>query len=99
MVIRLASPSPDTQFMTRARLLWITLILPVLLVIWLVWNTQIPLGVVGEWVWEREPLVDPWFLAMIPALVAGIVYMTFVWFGAPRFLRCSTVEAWMWLTG
>ena len=79
--------------MPRSRLLWITLVLPALLVIWFVWNTQVPLGVPGEWVWDRQELNDPWYLTMIPAVVAGVLFMTFVWWGAPRLSRCSRGEA------
>ncbi len=80
--------------MPRSRLLWITLVLPVLLVIWYVCNTDRPLGVLGEWVWERQDLEpeSPWYLAMIPAAATGVVFMTYVWLGAPRIARCSKAE-------
>jgi methylthioxylose transferase len=51
------------------------------------WGTAVPLGVPGEWVWERIPLADLGGSLIAGALVAlvGAVYVAFVARGASRF--------------
>ncbi|MFN7768133.1 MAG: hypothetical protein ACK5UC_13095 [Planctomycetaceae bacterium] len=58
---------------------WGSLLLACCAAIHVVWNTDLPLGIPGEWVWPRIESPEPfvWRL-VIPALV-GLIYLGFVW--------------------
>ena len=67
------------------------------------WMTQIPLGVPGEWVWKRIDVadaetVDVW-LGLLTGLLAGSAYIGFVWLGVRRLDRASHAETGAWLAG
>lgn len=65
------------------------------------WGTALPLGIPGEWVWERLP-ADPQTVAnLLLAGVAAALYLGFAIVGERRLVRPSTssVEATVWLIG
>jgi len=67
------------------------------------WLTEVPLGVPGEWTWDRIR-VDPTELpeTLLGALFAGLVaaiYVGIAWLGAQRMPRCRRPECALWLTG
>ena len=65
----------------------------------LFWFSQIPLGVTGEWTWERIPFMRP---EMIPGwIVAGIAFGVFllaVLLGLSRIKYANHFELSIWLT-
>ena len=69
----------------------------------LLWFTDLPLGIPGEWTWARVPLEAGqtrellWGLAI--AGFGGVVYLAFAAFGARRVARASRFEAAAWLGG
>ncbi|QDU38196.1 hypothetical protein Mal4_25210 [Maioricimonas rarisocia] len=64
----------------------------------LLWLTDLPLGVPGEWTWDRIAYevfpLGGWFLAA----VAGAAYLGFVRFGASRIESTSRLKQAGWLT-
>jgi hypothetical protein len=85
--------------MPRFRFLLVMLIVSTLLVIGVVWQTAWPLGIPGEWTWDRLPLAEPWFLAVIPSTIAAIIYMTFIWLAAPRLSQDRSLATGLRLCG
>ena len=75
-------------------------LLTAMITIGLFWFSQIPLGVPGEWTWQRIPFVR---LEMIPAwIVAGIaffVYLFVILTGLSRIKFCYRWELSIWLLG
>ncbi|WP_339907467.1 hypothetical protein [Symmachiella dynata] len=70
-----------------------------LLVSGAIWFTDIPLGIPGEWVWDRiGPPLD-WGLTLIMAGVCGAIYFTYVWAGEARIVKCRSFETGLWLCG
>ncbi|WP_339729962.1 hypothetical protein [uncultured Gimesia sp.] len=71
-----------------------------ILTIGLFWFTQLPLGIPGEWTWERIPFVRP---EMIPGwIVAGIafgVYLLAALLGLSRIKYANQFELSIWLAG
>jgi hypothetical protein len=66
------------------------------------WLTDIPLGVPGEWAWERISATDVGsevVLGAVQSLIAGIVYILIAWLGSRRIASCSKVEVACWLVG
>lgn len=66
------------------------------------WSTAIPLGVSGEWTWERIEIADQKqeaILGAIQASIAGVVYILFAWLGAKRIGFVRRTEVAGWLTG
>jgi len=86
----MSTPAPPQPPLFLSRILGFagTLLLACWAAMHVVWNTNLPLGIPGEWVWPRidspEPLV--WRL-LIPAVV-GLIYLGFVW------RACEAVESW-----
>ncbi|MCA9018259.1 MAG: hypothetical protein KDA77_23255, partial [Planctomycetaceae bacterium] len=75
-------------------------LLAAIITIGLFWFTQIPLGIPGEWTWERIPFVGP---ELIPGwIVSGIaftVYLLAALLGLSRITYCNRGELSLWLTG
>ncbi|WP_437206105.1 hypothetical protein [Planctomicrobium sp. SH664] len=64
----------------------------------LLWGTTWPLGVRGEWTWERiGDGFDP--LAVLVALVVGGLLLGYVWFGARLMPTASAGRRWGLLAG
>jgi hypothetical protein len=69
----------------------------------ILWLTDIPLGVPGEWAWSRIPTASAeWtllILGWISAAVVGAVYLGFAVVGATRLAQARRVESAAWLAG
>jgi hypothetical protein len=83
---------------------WLSLIAGVIGTQYLLWFTQVPLGIPGEWDWHRlEPEPDTgWNL--LGAAMTAVLYMAFVAAGGRRLARSmpgrqATVEVAVWLAG
>ena len=80
---------------------WSGIIAGSLISLGLLWGTAIPLGIPGEWTWDRMP-ADPQTAAnLFIAGVAAALYLGFVILGERR-LSLSTITAWetsAWLIG
>jgi len=66
------------------------------------WLTEIPLGVPGEWTWERISSADVGaevVLGAVQSAIAGIVYILIAWLGSRRIASCSRIELVGWLLG
>lgn len=66
-------------------------------VIGLVWRTEWPLGVPGEWTWTRAAPSPPVSLTFASLAVAGFGYLVIVWLGGTRIERASWFERAVWL--
>lgn len=68
----------------------------------ILWLTDIPLGVPGEWVWKRIDYHDA-IATALPGLIqtgiVGAVYVAVVWFGLRRVPHCRRLELAAWLGG
>jgi methylthioxylose transferase len=60
-------------------------------------SDRIPLGVSGEWTWDRIPLEPASRLAALVALLAGAIYVGFATLGAVRMERAGRLERRAWL--
>ena len=82
----------------RLRLLMLALVVGA---IWLLWFTNIPLGVPGEWVWNRfdrnaaDAVDTVW--GLVTSLLVGAAYTGFVYLGGRRMARASTIRQLLWL--
>ena len=68
------------------------------------WLTNIPLGIPGEWTWDRIAPADAagateFVLGAAQAAIAGVVYILVAWQGSKRIATCSRVELAGWLVG
>lgn len=68
------------------------------------WLTNIPLGIPGEWTWDRIAPTDAageseFVLGAAQAAIAGVVYILVVWLGSKRIATCSRMELASWLVG
>lgn len=66
------------------------------------WLTDIPLGVPGEWAWERIATADveaEVVLGAVHSLIVGVVYILVAWLGSRRIANCSRTELAGWLLG
>ena len=67
--------------------------------IWLLWGTEYPLGVPGEWTWSRLKLTDSFWLDLLPAFITGgllIGYFGLTWEKNPA---NRPYQSFFWLTG
>ena len=68
----------------------------------ILWLTDIPLGIPGEWTWERIPTDDARIELILGAAqsgIAGVVYILMAWLGSRRIANCSRTEVAGWLIG
>ncbi len=68
----------------------------------ILWLMNIPLGVPGEWTWERISSTDveaEVVLGAVQSLIAGVVYILVAWLGSRRIANCSRTELAAWLLG
>lgn len=83
----------------RFRILF-SFLLTAIITISLFWFSQIPLGVPGEWTWQRIPFSGP---EIIPGwMVSGIsffVYLFIILIGLSRIKFCTRWELSIWLFG
>ena len=66
------------------------------------WLTDIPLGIPGEWTWERISSADAGAelaLGAVQSAIAGVVYILIAWLGSRRIASCSRLELVGWLLG
>lgn len=75
------------------------LFIPAAAAIGLIWWTEVPLGVPGEWTWARAAPSPPVVVTFAQVLLAGIGYLWFVWFGANRIERSRPISRAAWLVG
>lgn len=64
----------------------------------LLWCTNAPLGIPGEWTWARTSLDVGVWTAVLTGLVTVALYTALVWAGAWRMRRAGTIEVAAWLT-
>ena len=62
-------------------------------------NGSIPLGIPGEWTWNRVPPAAPTWLLLIVPCIAALCYLAYVRVGATRIGNCGRVELAGWLAG
>lgn len=78
---------------------WVSIVVVAIVTVAFLWGTPIPLGIPGEWTWERMP-ADPQTVAnLLLAGVAAAMYLGFVMVGERRLARSttSTLETAAWL--
>jgi hypothetical protein len=66
------------------------------------WLSDIPLGIPGEWTWERISTADAGsevLLGAAQSAIAGVVYILVAWLGSRRIGTCSRAELTSWLVG
>lgn len=66
------------------------------------WLTDIPLGIPGEWIWNRIDYQDDSttvLLGLAQTAIVGVVYLAVVWLGLRRITHCRRVEGAAWLCG
>ncbi|MGZ0173600.1 MAG: hypothetical protein ACKVHE_29115 [Planctomycetales bacterium] len=66
------------------------------------WLSDIPLGVPGEWAWERISTSDAGsevLLGVAQSAIAGVVYILVAWLGSRRIATCTRAELTSWLVG
>ncbi|MFT5322834.1 MAG: hypothetical protein ACI8P0_000675 [Planctomycetaceae bacterium] len=65
------------------------------------WLTDIPLGIPGEWTWERisSSAGAEIVLGAVQSAIAGVVYILIAWLGSRRIANCSRIELVGWLLG
>jgi hypothetical protein len=78
---------------------WSSLIVPVLLIIWGAWFGRFPLGVPGEWEWNRIDFVGSLAATLAPPLVCALLYVGFVRLGGRCIARSPAAESAAWLGG
>src|SRR5262249_30872406 len=83
----------------RRFVFWFSLIPPALAVVWATWWGNFPLGVPGEWEWNRIEQSASAALVFFPPLVAAALFIAFVAFALPRVERARPVELAGWLCG
>lgn len=59
------------------------------------WGTTIPLGIPGEWTWQRAIPSGDFSWSLIPAGMWIVVLGLYVWFGALRFADAKRTSSWM----
>lgn len=75
------------------------LVLAVLVVAWGAGLASFPLGVPGEWEWNRVKPSEPLALALVPVLTAAALYLGFVWLGGKYVENCRRPGLIAWLGG
>ncbi len=65
------------------------------------WGTSLPLGIPGQWVWERLPADAQTIPNLMLAAFAAGAYLLFVIFGERRFAQptMTVMEAALWVSG
>lgn len=64
------------------------------------WLTSIPLGIPGEWTWERispDDAADEVMLGAVQAAIVGVVFVLVAWLGSRRIRNCTRLELTGWL--
>lgn len=64
---------------------------------WLLWGSDRPLGVPGEWTWPRIPFDAETIAGWLTALLAGALYFAFVLFGGRRIEHSGRGLAGLWV--
>lgn len=82
-------------------LFWLAQLAGVAATIWLLWGSEIPLGVPNEWVWDRMTLdaaeLKTTSLGWVIAGIATVVYLIFCLFADRRVLEANRWEMTGWL--
>jgi methylthioxylose transferase len=58
---------------------------------WLLWLSQIPLGIPEEWTWARARFETADLWNLLPAMLVGAGYLWFVWRGSASIERTSLI--------
>ncbi len=68
----------------------------------LLWLTQVPLGVPGEWEWRRigaeGAQLREGVVGAVTAAIGASLYLAVVWLGAKRLVDCARLETATWLS-
>lgn len=64
----------------------------------LLWWSDVPLGVPGEWTWARIPVDGGLWVTVLTGFLAVALYASLVWAGAQRVRRARLLETTAWLT-
>lgn len=75
------------------------LFIPSGLVAWAVLYGTFPLGVPGEWTWDRVASVESLSLLLAVPVIVACCYLGFAWLGARRVGKCGRGELCGWLAG
>lgn len=87
------------MWLLRHRWLWATTLAASVAVMWVIWLTDIPLGIPGEWTWERsEPDAALWPTVLFPLLIAA-GYVAIVRVGWRRIDSSTRGQRAGWLAG
>ena len=78
---------------------FVLLAFAVLSIVWGACFSQFPLGIPGEWTWNRALPAEPLGLALIPVAIVGALYTGFAWLGSTRVEQCRSVSLIGWLAG
>ena len=68
----------------------------------ILWLTDVPLGISGEWVWTRINYQDQAaeaLLGLVQLAIVGVIYLAVAWFGLRRIAHCGRPELTVWLCG
>ena len=77
---------------------WAALSVSTLACCCLIWLTDVPLGVPGEWTWSRGTMPADFPLSLFPLAVVAGGMLLLVWGGARRIGSASRLEFGGWLT-
>ena len=66
--------------------------------LWLLWGSGLPLGIPGEWTWPRIPLDAESVAGWLTALLAGGLYIAFVFLGGRYLERAGRLAAAAWVS-
>jgi hypothetical protein len=84
---------------TRRFWFWVALVLPTVGVLAAVWWGRFPLGIPGEWTWNRSPPPPDFPLSLFPLGIVAALFFGLVWLGGRRMPLCTKAEAAAWLAG
>ncbi|MDB5388176.1 MAG: hypothetical protein JWM11_3822 [Planctomycetaceae bacterium] len=77
-------------------------LLAVLATFGVIWCTNLPLGIPGEWTWQRTLLAGDFCWSVVPAATWIILLGSYVWYGTSRIedaKKLSTLSHAAWLAG
>jgi len=77
---------------------WLAIVVGSCLVITLLWGTSCPLGVPGEWTWERAATEPDWLWNLSGGSIAAGLFIAFVWQGYLRLEGSPDRPWWRWET-
>jgi len=83
----------------KPRIFLALLAAPSLVILGIIWLTDLPLGVPAEWTWVRVgPPIDT-LLTAVMVVIYGLLFAGFIWLGQSRLTHCRELETTGWLIG